>query len=110
MLRVFLTDAIDFAKQFSNSMEVQDGETNPLGGLNEAVTDVGSSGIRLATVIGFIILTIGLIVAGVKISSTNARKRDEGKQKAFAILIGAAVLTGIVSIFLIVQGIAKGVM
>ena len=110
MCRVFLTNAVDFAKQFSSDMEIKDGESNPLGGLNDAVTNVGSSGIRLVTVIAFIILTIGLIIAGVQIGSPNARKREEGKQKAFAILIGAAVLTGIASIFLLVQGIANGLM
>ena len=110
MYKLFLTDAIDFAKQFNNSMKMGDGESNPLDGLTDTVSDMGGSSFRLMTVIALIALTIGLIIAGVKIGSPNARKREEGKQKAFAILIGAAVLTGIASIFLLVQGIANGLM
>jgi len=110
MFSVFLTNATDFAKQFNENMKIGEGENNPLGGLTETVSEAGGSSIRLVTVIGFIILTIGLIIAGVKISSPNAKKREEGKQKAFAIIIGSAVLSGIVAIFLLIQGIANGLM
>ncbi len=110
MYRFFLTDAVDFAKQFNESMKIGESESNPLGGLNDAVTDAGSSTIRLVTIIGLIVVTIGLIIAGVKIGSSNARTRDEGKQKAFAVIIASAVLTGLATIFFMVQQIADGFM
>ncbi len=110
MYRFFLTDAVDFAKQFNESMKIGESESNPLGGLNDAVTNAGSSTIRLVTIIALIVITIGLIIAGVKIGSPNARKRDEGKQKAFAVIIAAAVLFGLASVFLMIQQIADGFM
>ena len=109
MFRVFLTDATDFAKQFNKAVDdsLAEKENAGIGELRKAVTSDGASMIRLLITIGLIIATISLIFAGLKISSGNRYKRQEGKDKLVAVLIGAGAISGISAIIMIIQGIAN---
>jgi hypothetical protein len=109
MFSVFLTNATDFAKQFNKAVDdsLAEKENVGIGGLRETVASDGASMIRLMITVGLIVATISLIFAGMKIASGNGRKRQEGKDKLVAVLIGAGAISGISAIIMIIQGIAN---
>lgn len=101
------TDPADFAKQFNNAVNGVEGvdSINKLGG---EVAGAGRSGLTLVLTIAFIAVTFSLIIAGIKIATGNSRTRSEAKQKALVAVIAGALLSGVITILLIVEGIAEG--
>lgn len=80
--------------------------SDPLGKVTETVTDGGSSLVHLMMTVGCVAVTIALIIAGLKIASMNRNTREEGKQKLLAVVVAATVLFGLMSVLLLVSGIA----
>ncbi len=105
----FLTgvDPADFAKQFNNAVNNNEGvdSINKLGG---EVAGAGRSGFRLALTIGFIVVTISLIIAGIKLATGSSRTRSDAKQKILAAVVAGALLCSVITIILIIEGIANG--
>ncbi len=83
---------------------------DPLKNVTNTVVDGGSSLVHLMTTVGCIVVTIALIIAGLKIASMNKNTREEGKQKLLAVIVGAIVLFSLSSVLLLVKGIANGFM
>lgn len=106
MFNIFLTDATDFAKAFNKAVD-EAKENEGIGKLRESVTSDGASLIRLLITVGLVVATISLIFAGLKIASGNKFKRQEGKEKLVAVLIGAGAITGISAIIMLIQNIAN---
>lgn len=84
--------------------------SDPLKNVTGLVENGGSSIVRLMTTVGCVVVTIALIIAGIKIASLNKKTREEGKEKLLAVIVGAIILFGLSSVFLLVQGIASGFM
>lgn len=112
---IFLTDATDFAREFNKAVNetmspkdyTQIGENSGLKELRQEVTAGGASLVRLMITVGLIVATLSLIIAGLKIASQNRYKRQEGKDKLVAVMVGAGIITGMGAIVLIIQNIAE---
>lgn len=95
----------DMGKTLNGLMNEEHAD-EPFEGVTAVVQDAGSSSVRLMTTVGIIVVTIALIIAGLKIASLNRRKREEGKEKLLAVIIAAIVLFSLASVFLLVLGMA----
>lgn len=84
-------------------------DDDPFKGVTGTVKDVGSSTVRIMTTVGIIVVTVAMIVAGLKIASMNRQKREEGKQKLIAVFIAAILLFSILTVMLLVQGMSQEV-
>ena len=74
----------DYANEINKQMSgTYDNE--PFREVTGVVQETGGSAIHLMTTVGVIVVTIALIIAGIKIASGNKRSREEGKEKLLAV-------------------------
>lgn len=84
------------------------GSDSTLNTLNEKAKDYSRSVYQLMMTIGVACAVICGLMAAIKIMSGDPKKRNEGKDTIFWVLIGAALIGGVVSIIGFAMSIGKG--
>lgn len=93
--------AADFLKSDSG------GGAGSLDELNTTVQEYSRSGYTLLTTIGFACAGFFGILAAIRMMSTDPRKRNEGKDSIFWVLVGAALLGGMIALINFATGIGN---
>lgn len=82
-------------------------DSNTFGELEDKVKSHGVSFFQLLFIVGTTIISISLIVCGLRLKARNAQKREEGKVQLYTIFFGGAVFIGIFSIVSFIQAAAS---